>query len=119
MKKETPHSLKCRAGLANGLKDDGARRRKLTMGRDQTAKRSPKERSAVPGTSDFGVESSSQPSGVVTPPDGPKRRLGSGWQDRGGVGTARPFLAGAVRPCLQLRLSPTGNTYLNIYVPCF
>ncbi len=50
MKKETPHSLKCRAGLANGLKDDGARRRKLTMGRDQTAKRSPKERSAVPGT---------------------------------------------------------------------
>jgi hypothetical protein len=50
--------------------------------------------------------------GEVAPPDRPKRRLGSGQQDRGGMGPAfsgKPL--GLVVLCLLLRLSPTSKTY--------
>lgn len=50
MKKETPRSLKREAGLADGLTTVAPDAGSLTTGRDQKAKRSPKERSAVPGT---------------------------------------------------------------------
>lgn len=50
MKKETPHSEKGGAGLADGLDDSGARCGMPTTGRDQRQKRSPKEQSAVSGT---------------------------------------------------------------------
>lgn len=50
MKKETPRSLKRRAGLADGLNDSGARCRSSYHGAGPKEKRSPKEQSAVPGT---------------------------------------------------------------------
>lgn len=98
MKKETPHSLKCRAGLANGLKDDGARRRKLTMGRDQTAKRSPKERSAVPGTVTSVSKVALDHLGRSHHQMGASRRLGSGLQDRGRHRDQPGHFGGAGRP---------------------
>jgi len=91
MKKETPHSFKGGADLANGLTDSGARHGMPTTGRDQTAKRSPKERSAVPGTL-------IQVSKVAL--DHPGRDHATGWALLGGsapackieegIGTARP-----------------------------
>jgi hypothetical protein len=49
--------------------------------------------------------------GMVTPPDRPKRRLGSGQQDRGGMGTdlGGRQAPGLVFLCLLLRLSPSSN----------
>ena len=50
MKKETPHSSKCEAGLADGLTTVAPAAGMPTTGRDQRQKRSPKEQSAVSGT---------------------------------------------------------------------
>ena len=63
-----------------------------------------------PRQSDFTAESSTQRSGAVTPPDRPKRRPGSGQQDREGIGTNSGILLGLVFLCLLLRPSPTSNT---------
>ena len=102
MKKETPRSSKRRAGLAIGLQDSGARHGMPTMGRDQTAERSPKERSAVPGTL-------IQVSKVAL--DCPRRDHVIGWARSDGsapaskivegMGTTSPFSAGLVFLCLR------------------
>ena len=99
MKKETPHSSKCRAGLADGLTTVAPVAGSLTTGRDQKAKRSPQGRSAVPGTLIQGVASSSRSSGTGSRHQmGTSRRLGSGLQDRGRHWDSPAILAGAVRP---------------------
>lgn len=51
-----------------------------------------------PRQSDETAESSTRRSGVVTRPNRPRRRLGSGQQDRGGIGANRGTLPGLVIP---------------------
>ena len=67
------------------------------------AKRSPKERSAIPGAVTKAPQVALDRLGVVAPPRGPKRRLGSGQQDRGGMGTdpGLPREPGLVVLCLR------------------
>ena len=98
MKKETPHSFELRGRADRRFEDSGVSRRKPTTGRSQRQKRSPKERSAAPGTVTICFASSSRPSGVVTRPDGPTAtvRLRPARSLRA-LGLTRPF-GGASRP---------------------
>jgi hypothetical protein len=98
MKKETPRSSKRRAGLAIGLQDSGARHGMPTMGRDQTAERSPKERSAVPGTVTTVSKVALDHLGRSHHQMGTSRRLGSGLQDRGRHRDQPGHIGGAGRP---------------------
>lgn len=110
MKKETPHSLKCRAGLADGLEDSGARCRNAYHGaRPQAKAQSERAKRGLRHT-DPSVASSARPSGV-----GSRNQMGllggsapvSKIDE--GVGTAWPLLAGAVFLRLQQQLSPVSN----------
>lgn len=102
-----------RAGLADGLKtvapDTGSLPRGGTPGAAQSEreKRGPRH-----GDDDVSQVALNDP-GMVTPLDRPMRRLGSGQQDRGGIGTSsgRRLTPGLVVLCLPLRLSPTSNTF--------
>lgn len=55
-------------------------------GAGSQAKRSPKDRSAIPGTVTIVSKVAVNGSGNVTPTHRPKRQPGSGQQDRGGIG---------------------------------
>lgn len=91
---EIPRALGVRgAGLADGLRQ-WRQVQEAYHGAGPQAKRSPKERSAVPGTVTMVSQVALDGLGVVTPPDRPRRRLGSAKQDRGGMGTD----PGAERP---------------------
>lgn len=92
MKEETPHSFEMRGRCDGRFEDSGVTCRKPTTGRDQRQKRSPKERSAVPGTVTFSFESCSQPSGGRHPTRWAKRD-GSAPANKivGGVGTNPTF----------------------------
>jgi hypothetical protein len=111
MKKETPHSLKRGAGLADGLTTVAPVAGSLTTGRDQKAKRSPKEPSAVPGTmiqvSQVGFDRLGRDHVTRW-----ARSDGSAPASKivEGIGTARPF-GGGCRPMPSLRLSPTSNNH--------
>lgn len=101
-----------RAGLADGLKtvapDTGSLPRGGITGEAQSEreKRDPRH-----GDDDVSQVALNDP-GMVTPLDRPMRRLGSGQQDRGGIGTSsgRRLTPGLVVLCLPLKLSPTSNT---------
>lgn len=56
-------------------------------GAEPQTKRSPKERSAVPGTVMMVSQVALDDLGIIAPPNRPTRRLGSGQQDREGMGT--------------------------------
>lgn len=91
---EIPRALGVRgAGLADGQRQ-WRQVQEADHGAGPQAKRSPKERSAVPGTVTMVSQVALDDLGVVAPPDRPRRRLGSGQQDRGGMGTD----LGAERP---------------------
>jgi hypothetical protein len=84
---EKPRALDSRgAGLAVGQRQ-WRQMQDAHHGAGPQAKRSPKERSAVPGTVTMVSQVALDDLGIVTPPDRPRRRLGSGQQDRGGMGT--------------------------------
>lgn len=82
MKKETPHSWKRGAGLADGLKTVAPVAGVPTTGRDPGKAQSKREKRGLRHI-DPSVASSSRPSGAGSRHQmGQRRRLGSGQQDR-------------------------------------
>lgn len=112
MKKETPHSEKRGAYLADGVADSGARQRMPTTGRDQGEAQSEREKRGL-RHSELGVASSSRSFGVVTPPDGhfSAARLRPA---RSRKASGQPgHEAGAVVLCLLTTLSNQQNWFNN------
>lgn len=103
MKKETLHSEKGRAGLADGLNDSGARCGMPTTGRDQGKAQSERAKRGLRHT-DPRVASSARPSGAGSRDQmGQRRRLGSGQQDRWRRGDQPGQFGGAGRPMPSAR----------------
>lgn len=103
---EIPRALEVRgAGLADGQRQ-WRQVQEANHGAGPQAKRSPKERSAVPGTVTMVSKVALDDPGMVTPPDRPKRRLGSASKIAEVWGpTLESKGPGLVFLCLLLRLS--------------
>lgn len=111
---ERPRAPEIRgAGLADGLKtvapDTGGLPRGGTPGQAQSEREKRGSRHSDDHVSQVALDDL----GLVTPPDRPKRRLGSGQQDRGGMGTDLGTLAGAGRPMPSAQALSNQQTYQN------
>ena len=104
MKKETPHSEKRGAGLADGWKTVAPVAGIPTTGRDPGKAQSERAKRGLRHI-DPSVASSARPSGAGSRHQtGQRRRLGSGQQDRSkALGPAWPLLARAGRPVPSAR----------------
>lgn len=111
---EIPRALEVRgAGLADGQRQ-WRQVQEANHGAGPQAKRSPKERSAVPGTVTMVSKVALDDPGMVTPPDRPKRRLGSASKIAEAWGpTLEPKGPGLVVLCLLLGLSQPATSFQN------